>query len=420
MVQGNLGSRKENVEKIRELAYLEKNSEDIGSKTGLSSSTVIDYAYDNQIKLSGIRLYDTKENRLKSIKQLIKSGVEYADDIAKELGISINTIVKYARESELKLPKLKNNRYSYEHPKKDEKKDELIRDGLTLEAIGQRTDVTRERIRQYILGTGQHDLWREARKERKNVLGNLVSQIRNIGNNLASQIEKIVENNYCKEDNWAYEKTKEYFYSKRYKINNEKYSFDRIFSLFKDYHQALENGDKVSLKKFGERHGFHFVSVGKFFGDVGLKPLGQLFTHERKKRVATPKYKKQALEKVVEVEMPNPDIAYFLNLPNYVISQFFSIYYKGYKKRPKVKRFIRGGPRYKKSILNYRKASEIYEAEDASFSEKEILELCNISKEVYDYALDNKKEISKHIMKNLEIMFPDRKIKKPYRNFSVE
>ena len=68
--------------------------------------------------------------------------------------------------------------------------------------------------------------------------------------------------------------------------------------------------------------------------------------------------------------------------------------------------------------LNYRTASQIYEARDAGFSIEETLELLEKDERVYGYALEHELEISEHIINNLRIMFPDKKITKPYITFS--
>src|SRR3989338_2031208 len=406
------------INQIIDLAGKGSSVTEIADETGLLESTIRTYASREKTKLSYSERI-TREKRIEQIKQAIANGAQFIEDVADKIGTKpISLYRNYKKDINLPPFKDQKNRHS---AKKDPLKDELIRKGLTLEEIAEKYSqitskrkITRDGIRKYIVGTGQHEIWEQAKEERKNeygekkhVLAGLSSQLENIGSCLVSQIELAGLKNASEEERIAYEKTQEYINSKKWTT----YSFNQIFSLFQDYYTALSNNEKVSIMKLGENNNVYFTTVGRILRDVGLKPLIRVSTKER---VATPKYKKRVLERAVEVEMPSIDIAYFLRAPSYTV-QFFSYHYKGNKIRPQVKQFIkRFGS--KSSILNYKTASEIYEARDLGFSREETLELLEVDNKVYRYAIRHRKEISQHIMNSLHIMFPDKEVTKPYVN----
>ncbi len=346
------------------------------------------------------------EDRIEKIKQARNNG-RYAEDVAEEIGVPIKTLRIYANHNCIKLPPFRDqsNRYS---ARRDSRKDELIKEGLKLEAIAHRFGITRERIRQYILVTRQHEIWEHAKeqrryyeKQRDKMLGILINQIETAGLRNASVGEKL-----------SYEKAIKYLANKKW----HGIYFDELFSIYNDYFTFKERGEKVPLSWFAKKYDRWESVIGRIFKNVGLKPLVK---EPAKKRVATPKFKKQALERSVEVELSNRDISYFLKVSIDIPRFFFNDYYKGDKKRRVVKSSIKRFGLLKMDTLYYRTASEIYEAKDADFRKEEILELCEINDEVYNYALKHKKEIADQIMRNLRIMFPNKPVTKPYVNFSL-
>ncbi len=92
------------------------------------------------------------------------------------------------------------------------------------------------------------------------------------------------------------------------------------------------------------------MGMSKIIKRVGLIPLAQ--PHKKVRTVTSP-YKKECLERAIEIELPATDIAYFLHLPPYVVDQFFYIHYKGDKKRPQVERSIKRYGKTKDKVLHY-------------------------------------------------------------------
>src|SRR3989344_859329 len=412
-----------NVKKIRNLALICPSVERIANAIGLKASTVMIYAYQNNIQLPRknksqhetvkVRGHKSLEERRDEIKTCIKNGLVYIEDVAERLQVQPAHCYNLCLDADIHiLFREQKNRYKF--VKRKPIVDALIREGLpTLENIGKKVNLTRERIRQYIVATDQQEIWDERRRERKNILGTIVSQINSVGSNLADQIEQARLLNTSEKEKWAYEKVQKYFEVRRW---SENIDFDLLFSLFQDYHAFQQQSKKVSLEWFAKKYKIWTPSIGRIFKDVGLKPL--VLPHH-KKCIVTSNYKKQCLENAVEAPINPVDVAYFLDIPFYVSNQFFRIHYKGDKQRPPVNKWIKIFDL--KNKLSYRFASQIYETLDTGFSKEEIIESFGLSEELYNYALENKPEISQHIMNSLRIIFPERKeeINKPYREFSL-
>ena len=135
----------------------------------------------------------------------------------------------------------------------------------------------------------------------------------------------------------------------------------------------------------------------------------------------TPKHKKEAIRRSVSVKMPMTDIAYFLGIPNYVVSNNIKLLELN-NKRPEVPNRIKSFKIGKGKCplgLNYRLASEIYEGRDkCKFNRDEIAEVLDTKKEIVDYAFENEDKIRKDIIEAFRILYKDNKINAPYkRNF---
>jgi DNA-binding CsgD family transcriptional regulator len=406
------------IRKIRSLALICPSVERIADACGLNISTVKSYASRNNIKLPKAR--ETMLKRKQQIESCINNGFQYIEDVASSL--HINPLYCYKLFYRFNMPPLPfrdpKNRLRSRNPRRKEVIDEIIREGVldSLEKIGNHNKVglTRERVRQYLEGTNQYTLWEETKKERKKVLEGLLSQILSIHGGLLSQIEHAGLKNASETDQLAYEKTKEYFEDKRF---HPKDSSDFIFSLFKDYSTFQKQGKKVPLKWFAEKYDKLPPNIGKIFSRVGSPTLGK---PPGKKRVATSDYKKECLERAVEIEMTAPDIGYFLGLPAYILGLFFNRYYKGDKQRPCVNREIIKFGKERNKRVTYRLASQVYEARDAGFSREEIMQTHHLDDKIYAYIMDHEPTISGHIVHSLQQLFPDKPVEKPYVSFALD
>ena len=224
------------------------------------------------------------------------------------------------------------------------------------------------------------------------------------------------------------ESTLPYLYEKADKIERKVFEFSRTFkrkkitpdkiemvrTIYTRYFKTKDKNEKSSLAQLKKGFDICDSEVGKLFSIVNLPPL-----HGKKERHITPQWKKQAIQTAFNTSFPYADIAYFLNLPTHVVQQNMTLM----GSRPKTKVFIiqlgrepKTGP---KPRLTYRVASQIYEAIDAGFTQAEIpneltTENRLVNAKIVKYAINHKSEISPPIIQTLKLLYPDKKITKPY------
>ena len=384
--------------------------ETIGDLIGSKKETILQYCYRYKIKLPKskskkiTRHNKPKEERIAEIKQAVEDGLTTPEEFMERVGLKISTIYDYAVKNKITLPFSSKDLWDYQKAKKkDQKRDMLIREGLPLEEIGDNEGSTKETIRQYILKSGQDELYKEARKNfkktrkekeklRKQELCNIAGFINSVINKKSKQLPK--------NENLAFEKARRYQNLK----NSTYYPFESLFGLFKEFFSAKESGKKVSLEELGIEFGLWPSSTGRIIKAVGERALyGSL---ERK---VTSVKKKQALKRAVKIKMSSKDLAYLMGLNEWVVTEYFKKNSKRKNQRTKPL-FIFGRGRR----LTYRLSSEIYHSLDLGFSREETMELLEIPEEIFDYAKKHKKAIKNKIMKTLQILYPGKKIKKPY------
>jgi len=154
----------------------------------------------------------SREKRIRRINYLIASGIKTPAGLARNLGVSENTLYStYYYQSDMHnvIPE-KSRKPRENHCTKINEKflDGLIKKGLTLDDCAERCHVTKEGVRQYILRKGKSDSYLEARmrisnhftKTEQNDLSNVTSQ------QSEEEMKKAQE-----ENPWAYAKTEEVF-----------------------------------------------------------------------------------------------------------------------------------------------------------------------------------------------------------------
>jgi len=151
-------SREQRVQEIRELAPIAYNVPELAEAVGLSESTVRIYAYQEEINLPTPA---SREQRVQEIRELAPIAYN-VPELAEAVGLAEQTVRNYASQHEdIDLP------HVYDGPIRRPEIDDLIVEGCTLQQIkdtigsldGKRTHLSRERIRRYINGTGQHADW---------------------------------------------------------------------------------------------------------------------------------------------------------------------------------------------------------------------------------------------------------------------
>ena len=187
-----------------------------------------------------------------------------------------------------------------------------------------------------------------------------------------------------------------------------------MLTIFEKYEDAQKNGQKLSLRELAEGSSYHFVQVGKILNAVGVSPM--IRGDDVKQRVVTPKYKKEAIKRSVNVEMSSTDIAYFLGVQSYAVGNNILNWGLREKKQISFKSIKEFGSRENHKALTYRLASEIYDALDrCKFNSQETAEVLDTSPKIIEYALKHRNEIEPVILNSLKILYNDANINEPYK-----
>ncbi|MBI2665313.1 hypothetical protein HYX12_01665, partial [Candidatus Woesearchaeota archaeon] len=99
-------------------------------------------------------------NRINIFHKTVKEGVDSVQEYCQRLSFQPSSLYHFLRDNGLTLPPgLRPYRYRPEI-------DSLVDDGKNLSQIADLIGETRENIRQYLLYSGQHDQWKENKKDR--------------------------------------------------------------------------------------------------------------------------------------------------------------------------------------------------------------------------------------------------------------
>ncbi|MCH7567955.1 MAG: hypothetical protein IIA87_00905 [Nanoarchaeota archaeon] len=402
------------------MSYLEDRVERIGRLKGILLSGELKTRkeileelgasqYTLKVLLEGIgaRLVPKRYHHYAKIRNAMDNGAKTRKEIAKVTGLSYNTVsivVKEGAIGNIYLGRIKKTRA-----------DRLIGRGLSFGQIAERAGVSRSTVLRYVNISNQREKWRESREGYKNApkikaqkereedeerIGVVRGLIRSVQDNSLKKLDE--------DEEWAARK------ALAVRGRHPFYEVGKLYTIFVRYREAEKREYKLSLEELGEGTGIWFPQVGRFLKEAGLSPL-----YGKRDRHATPAEKKEAIRRSVYVEMPYLDIDYFLGLPALVVNN--NIRGGGLRdKRPDTKPWIKSfGIRSNLGTLNYRLASQVYEAQDLGFSVSETMELLDSGNELVNYALENRGEISDKIVGALEVMYPDRDISKPYRDWKL-
>ncbi len=267
--------------------------------------------------------------------------------------------------------------------------DICLKMGMSVIEMCQYSGLTGEGNRQYIIRTGQYTLWKEKREGKKRAQRRMEEEKREMKEAiLAALMARIFQ--LQQTTSWPEKKTSEFLLSR----THTSYTQETLQKLFTLYYQAQQQGKKLSLKELSNQTGLPYqASVGRVLRAVGLEPC-----YGKLRRITAEPETEAALERAKEIPFSHQDIAYFLDIPDHTpaITRYFSL----------AKRTVRGKEirRFQGYSLTWRKASEIYEARDARFKEKDLPQLLDTSKEVVAYALQMRKKIEPVLVKALQFI----------------
>ena len=339
-----------------------------------------------------------KEERIRKINEAIAAGFIGAREISEITDINEDIIYRYSSKGLIRLKAVNTD----DNPegfiygtRRDPQKDRLINEGLSLVRIAEDFCVTGEAIRQYIVRTGQHDLWEEKKEFYKiNIKNERVSILELINQRIDLLVNK---------ETWSRRKALEY---KLKTINNTRsLPLEKLVQLFERYEAAKDEDKKLSLEELSEGL-MSIKGASKILRAVGLEPCyGSI---ERSGPIT--RYKLEAIERAYS-EMSDGDIAYFLGLKYYNVRQFRLR--KGLKRKfqkPVYSIIPREG-----LFLTYRLTSQIYEAAESGFTREETTELLDIDIRQTNFALIKRSEIEPRLIDKLRPLYNSALINKPYK-----
>src|SRR3989344_3945159 len=293
----------------------------ISQKTNIRMDNIYQILRKEGLKIT--RHYSSSTERKKQILDLFHKGVTTYEAMSKETGLHKGLIKGYANKFGIEL---KGSYFQISQPKKRRPEiDNLILEGKTLQEIGDAVGLTRERIRQYINGSGQYDLYRGKRQEIEKIKKEINSnedtpynRKRNVKN--VANLVRLLGLEKSKSEPWPVRKSLEYVLSRKgiNIFNKKNYTVDDILPILKRYEEAKNNNKKLSLEELGAGTRLGFSAVSRVLKEVGLEPL----YGTRERRSPLNNEEKKVILRVKDTKLTSPDVAYFSNLNFWQISQY--------------------------------------------------------------------------------------------------
>ena len=309
-----------------------------------------------------------------------------------------------------------------------------IEQGYSLKEIGKKVGgVSRQRIYEYLRNTGQHELWKDQRSKAVHTVSlvtaadsvlqkdplitghsSFVTLLSNRLEQKVGNLEQKVTDGIASVTDIACAKAVRYWFPRRRAPLLK--PLEVYVKTLDAYYTGIERNEKYSVMQLSEMGGLSFPHVGIFLKRVGGRPMYRSFT-----RQATSMDKKKAIYRGGELKMSHQDIAYFLNLPSYVVRTN-----PGYKARcvSKVEQLSYSCVGSNPTIIRrvpLRDVSQMYEAYDAGFSVAETVEFfregkrCLYTKPQVRFFRRKRKKIEPSLVGVLRLFYNDPELEKPYR-----
>ena len=361
------------------------------------------------------------EDRLQHIavcKEAIDKGFKTAREISEYTGISQGTIYEYSRENKIDIQLMKRGKPKFIHGNVAQNRkivDKMIFEGRFQIEIAKKIGSHGESIRQYINKSEQYDLWKEKNRElllrlklekeaERQTRKNLVSVLKSYA------IQKAQEKGVEEAMRYYLERNRESSLRKR---EGTPYLL-KLMKLVDTYKSAQERGEKLSYAKLSKISGLGkgmpgAATVSKIFKEMDLKSLYW-------EALRTPKWKIDAIERTNQNidYFGHGELAYFLNM------LYMTVVINSKRKKTShrggiIKFFTKEFGAGIRGALTYRDASQIYGfKEEFDASDEEISSAIGKDLKVVSYALEHRKDIEPKLIQGLQVIFPDKKIEKPY------
>ena len=349
---------------------------------------------------------ESRSSSVQKVRDAIESGARTRREIADRTGLGYGYVTQAIREYGMDVerepsPNQKLNKQLV---------DGLIKIGLGCTTIAREVGVSNARIGIY-RERWYHGEWRKKREEYKNAL-NLKRENEEEKRRLIGEIEfSVLKNSLGNEgySDWVIQKT---FEHRQKHPSTRAFPYDKLAKFFSVYEEAKKKGEKASLYALGERAEMHFVTVGHVLKEGGLNTL--VNPMKKKREILTPE-QEDAIARAIGLRMPVSDLSYFIGAPNWIIQDRFNMM----NRQDRIKSHIICMGRFSCDTLSYAKASDIYLGQDIGMSREEIERELGLKREIVDYALRNENifRISGEIIDALKTIWPEREIKKPYKDW---
>ncbi len=259
-------------------------------------------------------------------------------------------------------------------------------------------DISIETIRTRIKESGQHPTWIALRKMntkqgRKKFYRTIMDLLINVA------LKK------SREEGFVVEKASRYFFNYCF-YPSSTITLKQLLTLFEVYKSALDEGKRVSVYEFANISGVQPSTISRIFKICGIKTL----YHQIERHNPTPQ-QEEMIRQTFLLGLSSEDASYFSG--NTISINVLQRRYKKMRKGgpvpdPHFKRFGKGEGRPSWGYqLTLRRASQIFEAQDAGSSLEEIAELLDAPKAAIKYAERRRPSYSAKIIRALDTFFPN-------------
>lgn len=281
----------------------------------------------------------------------------------------------------------------------------LILRGLTLEEIGQRKGVSRERVRQYQEGT-HLSAWRKHSRKFYHKAHSCYQQRKDIVSALHARTQQLLNQNTR---TWAEREALLYVLNRRREEAHDgkahHYPFETIHTLFNAYDEARTQGIKISYRVLAKKAKLTDSAIAKYILDrAGYPSLNTAYsTHFHR---LTPEEKERLVTTWRSFPLSSNDLAYFTGRSSGIVQEL-------------PKREVTATTEKGKKVTHpqYARASQVYEALDAGFTLQETAEYIKTSLRVVEKVTTKRAEAEPIIIRALQTLYPEQQITKPYMNY---
>jgi predicted transcriptional regulator len=211
-------------------------------------------------------MYEKKDRKGKTIgliNEALEKGIPNRKEIAEYAGISYTYLCSLSIKGEVDLTSLKTSWVRGRIAENRDLVDDLILEGESLQHIGNKVGVTKQRVKQYITQNGLDDLWWEAKKERRRI--KIESHQTLVDLVLKHTLEKARETDD--------EEAVSYFLGKGNSERRSCYDLTKLINLVKIY-KFSKKRKKGSYKQFAELSGMGYGKRGASCAHAVLTKMG--------------------------------------------------------------------------------------------------------------------------------------------------